>query len=448
MRREAESFLLSWMDDPYRVPLIVRGARQVGKSYFIESFGAKNFKQCIIINFELNGQYRQCFDGDLDPQHIVAQIELLANQRCIPGETLLFFDEIQECPRAILSLRYFKEKLPDLHVVAAGSLLEFTLAETEFRFPVGRVSFLYLKPLSFKEFLDNSQEHQLIEFLSKISLEDKELLTPVIHDKLLNFVRQYYILGGMPAVVKSYLDTNSFLHATRLKQFLVQSYIQDFGKYATRAQQKYLQKLISVAPALVGKQFKYSSVDPEMKSREIKVALEQLNWAQVLYTVHATPASGLPLSLHVKEHKFKLLFLDIGLMNQSFNIDDSLILQKDHSLLHWGNLAEQMVGQELLAYQSIHQPSELFYWKREEKGAMAEIDYIISVKNKIIPIEVKAGKTGRLRSLTVFLKKNPSSFGVQISENPLNFKNNILTVPFYLIHQLERLISLVLERYI
>lgn len=441
MHRAAESQLKSWKTDKFRLPLIVRGARQVGKSYLIQTFGNANFKQCITINFELQLQYRQCFEGELTPQKIISQIELLSNQRCIPGETLLFLDEVQECPRAILSLRYFKEQLPELHVIAAGSLLEFTLADAEFRFPVGRVGFLHLKPLSFREFLQALGEEALVDFLSVIRIQNASDLTPPVHEKLLELVRYYIILGGMPDVVKSYIESKSLLEATRLQQFLIQSYVQDFGKYASRAQQKYLQKLLLVAPSLVGKHFKYSSVDPEMKAREIKVALEQLNWAQVLYSIHATTASGIPLSVNAKENRFKLLFVDVGLMNQSYGVGEAPILQRDVSLLHWGSLMEQMVGQELLAYQDRYKPSELYYWERESKISTAEVDYITSFDNKIIPIEVKAGKTGRLKSLAIFLSEHSAPVGIQISENRLNLNQKILSVPFYLIHELERLVE-------
>lgn len=441
MHRAAESQLKQWKQDKSRLPLIIRGARQVGKSHLIQSFGNENFKQCITINFESQFQYGQYFEGDLSPQKIISQIELLANQRCIPGETLLFLDEVQECPRAILSLRYFKEQLPALHVIAAGSLLEFTLAEAEFRFPVGRVGFLHLKPLSFKEFLQALSEDALVDFLSKITIQNAADLSLPVHEKLLELVRQYIILGGMPAVVKNFVASQSLLEATRLQQFLIQSYVQDFGKYASRAQQKYLQKLLQVAPSLVGKHFKYSSVDPEMKSREIKVALEQLNWAQVLYSIHATTASGLPLKVNAKENRFKLLFVDVGLMNQSYGIGEAPILQRDVSLLHWGSLMEQMVGQELLAYQDKYKPAELYYWEREGKISTAEVDYITSFNNQIVPIEVKAGKTGRLKSLAIFLNEHSASIGVQISENRLCLNQNILSIPFYLIHELERLIA-------
>ncbi len=439
MHRLAEQDLRQWKDDPFRLPLIVRGARQVGKTFLIESIAKQLFENSITINFEVQPQFHQCFAGELIPQTIIKQIEILSNQQCNPGKTLLFLDEIQECPRAILSLRYFKEQLPNLHVIAAGSLLEFTLADTSFSFPVGRVSFLHLKPLSFIEFLYSLDKKQLISFLSEVKLSDTNPIPPVIHDMLLDLIRHYVVLGGMPAVVHRYAETQSLLKANEAQRALMQSYMNDFGKYATRAQQPALQQLLQAAPAQVGKQFKYSSVHPDMRAREVKTALEQLQWAQVLSLVHATPASGLPLFFNAKPNKFKILFLDVGLMNHNFNVTD-LIISRDKSLLHWGTLMEQMVGQELLAYQPRNMPGELFYWVRDKKGSMAELDYLTTINNQIIPIEVKAGKTGRLKSLAQFLETSQAPIGIQISEAPLALNGKILSIPFYLIHELERLI--------
>ncbi len=441
MQRRLLDALKRWKQDQHRLPLILRGARQVGKSHLITQFGEEHFKQCMVINFEYQPLFCNCFEGELAPEKILQQLELLSNKRCIPGETLLFFDEIQECPKAILSLRYFKELLPELHVIAAGSLLEFTLAEAEFRFPVGRVSFLYLRPLSFKEFLQSLGQDQLLNFLAEVSLAQASSFPMTVHQQLLDLVRQYCVIGGMPGVIAPFIESRSYLEAKHLQQQLVQTYIQDFGKYASRAQQKYLQRLIQVAPTLIGKQFKYSSVDPEMKAREIKRALEQLQWAGILQTIHATSASGLPLEVGMKDKVFKLLFLDIGLMHQYFGVNTALLLERNTTLLHWGNLMEQFVGQELDAYQDPHIPATLFYWQRDAKGAVAEVDHVISMHNHLFPIEVKAGKTGQMKSMMQFLKEKPSPFGIRISELPLNWDKTVLSVPFYLIHELERLVK-------
>lgn len=439
MYRLAEQDLRQWKDDPFRLPLIVRGARQVGKTFLIESIAKQLFEHVITINFEVQAQYQKCFAGELLPQTILKQIELISTQTCIPGKTLLFLDEIQECPRAILSLRYFKEQLPDLHVIAAGSLLEFTLADTSFSFPVGRVSFLHLKPLSFIEFLHSLGKNQLVTFLSEVTLSEANPIPPVIHELLLDLVRHYVVLGGMPAVVQRYMETQSFLEALTLKTKLKESYYNDFSKYTTGIQHQYLTKVLHAAPALVGKSFKYNSIHPTMRAREVKKALEQLQLTQTLSVVPAISTPTLPLQANTKPNKFKLLFLDVGLMNHNFNITE-LIIAHDKSLLHWGTLMEQMVGQELLAYQPRNMPGELFYWVRDKTGSMAELDYLTTMNNQIIPIEVKAGKTGRLKSLAQFLGTSQAPVGIQISDAPLAVNGKILSIPFYLIHELERLI--------
>jgi predicted AAA+ superfamily ATPase len=449
LKRELFQQLQVWHKDSRRSPLIVRGARQVGKTFLIESFAQAYFPESfIVINFEAQPQFKECFDGELFPEKIVQQIELLTGKECIPGKSLLFFDEIQECPKAILSLRYFKEKLPDLHVIAAGSLLEFALAESQFSFPVGRVAFLYLKPLSFTEFLMALEENKIISFLEEITLSKATEIPPAVHHKLLYYVRLYLLLGGMPQVIREYIESRSVLTARKMQQFLLQSYIYDFGKYATTAQHKYLQRLLQKAPNLVAQQIKYSSIDREMKSRDLKIALQQLNFAGVLSIIYATSAASLPLRAGINEKKFKLLLLDIGLMNQAIGIDEVTILQSDTVSINLGKIAEQFVGQELLAYQDPHQSPELFYWQRDKKDALAEVDFLSAIHNKIIPIEVKSGKTGSLKSLTQILIDYPHiPFGVQICEQSLQFHNNVLIIPFYLIHQLDRIVREALELY-
>lgn len=377
-----------------------------------------------------------CFDG-LDPKEICSKLEILLNQRIIPGQTLLFFDEVQNCPRAITALRYFKEKLPALHVIAAGSLLEFVLHEEEFVFPVGRVEFMHLRPLSFREYLVSQGEERAIEFLDQVSL-DKEIPS-VIHEDMLRHVRQYFLIGGMPAVVDSYRQEHSFLECQRILGNLLETYRSDFMKYATKAQHKYLQLFFDKAPGLVAQHFKFSHIDPEVRARELRTALEQLGWAGLIHRVTVSNASGIPLQAHAKENKSKLLFLDIGLMNCANKADLQILWETHLRQLQAGAQAEQFVGQELLAYPALRQP-QLYYWEREKPGALAEVDFVIQLGSHIIPIEVKAGTTGRLYSMAQFIRDKKSPLGIRISQQPLSFHSNILSVPFYLIEQIPRLV--------
>lgn len=438
MKRLIEKELIRWKDQENRLPLIVRGARQVGKSFTIEKFGKENFKNIITVNFELQPEFADCFES-LDPNRITSRIELMTEMDLIDHESLLFLDEIQQCPKALLSLRYFKEKRANLHVIAAGSLLEFSLKEEDFSFPVGRVEFLYMRPLSFHEFLYNAGYHKLLKNLEVVTL-NKSLDEPV-HEQTLRILREYMLIGGMPAVVNKYIETKSFLETHRLQTALLESYRNDFGKYASKAQFKYLQKFFDKAPFLIGQSFKYVKVDPDARSRELKVALEQLCWAGLINRVFQTAASGIPLQAEVNEKKFKLIFLDIGLMQNANKIDPNIILTKDIWQVNEGALAEQLVGQELLAYGNDYENTILYFWERDEAGSTAEVDYVSQVGSRIVPIEVKAGTAGHLKSLKRFISEKNVDFGIRISQNPLERKDKIINLPFYLIDQMHRIIE-------
>jgi len=438
MNRDIEQQLVSWKQRDNRLPVLLRGARQVGKTYIIEKLGREHFKQMLTINFEAQPELRVCFET-LEPQTILTTIELLTQQTIKPGETLLFLDEIQECPSAILALRYFKEKMPALHVIGAGSLLEFTLNDKNFRMPVGRVQSLYLKPLSFIEYLSAAGYQQLRDYLSAITLQ-----TPVntaIHQHLLKLVREYMILGGMPAVIQEYLQNKNLNECQQIQSALLNSYRYDFGKYAPLTDHQYLQRLFEKAPGLIAKHFQYVKVDPDMRSRDIKTALQMLRHANLIYLVYSTASTGIPLISLINEKKFKLLFLDVGLVQRADKLATELLLENDLLLVNRGALAEQFVGQELLAYSSCYEEANLYFWSREKKSSLAEVDYVTTVDSKIIPIEVKAGTTGQLKSLKIFMAEKNIPLGIRISQAPLNYNDGILSLPLYLIHQLPRLVN-------
>lgn len=438
MKRFIEKELFRWKDSKSRLPLLVRGARQVGKSFTIEKFGRENFKTMAVINLESNPEYANCFES-LDPDRIVSRIELLTGTNLKDGESLLFFDEIQQCPKALLALRYFKEKRPMLHVVAAGSLLEFALRLEDFSFPVGRVEFLYMRPLSFHEFIYNLGYHKIAHFIETVRLEDPQ--DQVIHEHIIKLVREYMLLGGMPAVVNKFIETKSYLDAHRVQSILLESYRNDFGKYASKAQFRYLQTFFNKAPNLVGQHFKYVKIDPDARSRELKIALEQLCWTGLINRVFLTSANGIPLQSEINEKKFKLIFLDIGLMQNANKVDPLIILNEDIWKVNEGALAEQFVGQEFLTIGNYYENQILYFWEKEQRGSTAEVDYVMQVNSKIVPIEVKAGKDGRLKSLKSFMSEKKAPLGVTISQSPLGKEENVINIPFYLINQLHRLIK-------
>jgi predicted AAA+ superfamily ATPase len=262
-----------------------------------------------------------------------------------------------------------------------------------------------------------------------------------IHQKLLKLVREYMVLGGMPAVVQEYLNTQNFSQCQIIQSALLNTYRSDFGKYSTKTNYKYLQQLFERAPGLIAQNFRYSKVDPEMRSRDLKIALEKLRDAGLLYQIFATSATGLPLQSLVDEKRFKILFLDVGLVKRATKLDAEILLQEDLLLINRGALAEQFVGQELLAYGSFYEPAQLYFWTREQRGSTAEIDFIININSIIVPIEVKSGTTGRLKSLRLFMDDKKSQVGVQISQRPLSLEQSILSIPLYMIGELKRLIQ-------
>jgi len=350
MQRTIEPILKEWITDPKRLPLLLRGARQVGKSYTVEKFGKENFESYVVADLEFFPELQNCFDT-FDPKTIVAKLEVYLKCSIIPGKTLLFIDEIQECPRAIMAIRYFKEKMPELHLIGAGSLLEFVLEKEKFSFPVGRVQFLYLHPFSFEEFMIAQGEQKLLRLLEQTNLENP--LPSDLHNYLNEQIKKYYILGGMPEAIDSYLVKNSYLASYTTQVNLLKTYKMDFAKYASRTENKYLEKLFSKAPTLVGSHFKYVNVDRSLQPEALKAALTKLVQAGVVNRVHATGASGLPLRSQVNEKKFKLLFLDIGLMRTSIGLEPREVLEEELMNLRSGALAEQFVGQEILSYRNL-----------------------------------------------------------------------------------------------
>jgi len=448
MFRLIENDLLAWKTQIGRKPLLIRGARQVGKSYIIEKFGKAQFEQFVAINFELEPSFIACFES-LDPEKIIRCITLLTETNIVAGKTLLFLDEIQQCPQAIMALRYFKEKMPELHVIGAGSFLELVINDHVYSQPVGRVQSLYMKPCSFYEYLLASQKQQLLEYLSEVSP-----LTGIeapLHEKLLAVCREYYILGGMPEVIDHYLKTKQFLGCEKIHESILEYYRRDLAKYRGKINTNILEKCFIKAPSLIAQHFKYVDIDSDMPARDFKPALNMLTKAGIIYSVHHTSATGLPLAFGKNEKKFKLLFLDVGLVKHALGLDAITLLSEELILMNQGNLAEQFVGQELMAYHKSYEAASLFYWEREKKNSQAEVDYIISMGHCIYPIEVKAGKSGRLKSLNVFLQEkaitSQKKIGICISQKPLSFdcfsSHNILNVPFYMIHELPRLINAV-----
>jgi predicted AAA+ superfamily ATPase len=438
-----EQHLVSWKSGPGRLPLLVRGARQVGKSYTIEKFGKDFFETCVTIDFDLYPQFAACFSGSLDPRDICAAISVIAGKEIIPGKTLLFLDEIQQCPRAIMALRYFYEKLPDLHVIGAGSLLEFALSAEEIRMPVGRVQYLFMYPLTFAEFLEATAQLPALDNISG-HLVDRPY-PDAVHQHLLALLRVYLTIGGMPAVVREYSASGNISLCARIQTGIVQTYRDDFGKYAGKAQVAHLQNVFAAVPKMVGRKFKYAAVDDTVHSRELKGALELLEKAGVVYRVKQTSGSGLPLEAGASERNFKVVFLDVGLMQNLCGLSGELLASSDILAIHAGAVAEQFVGQELKAHADPFMQQGLFYWAREARTSNAEVDYLVPCGPRVLPLEVKAGKSGSLRSLHLFLQEYKAPLGIQVSQSNQQHAAPLLSIPLYAMHGLTAVLRVIIK---
>ncbi|MCD4719539.1 MAG: ATP-binding protein [Desulfobacula sp.] len=444
MDRKIDTILNQWKASPVRQPLLVRGARQVGKTYSITAFGKARFKNLVSINFEEKPEFANCF-SEYDPKLIIDRLSIITRNIIQPGHTLLFLDEIQECPRAITSLRYFYEKIPELHVIGAGSLIEFALRSKNFRMPVGRIQSIFMFPLSFDEFLMATGEEKLYEYLNTIN--PKTGIDQVIQGRLENLIRNYFLIGGMPAAVNAFAGNISMEEIRRLQLGLVRTYAADFSKYASTAKHKYLKQVYESAPRMVGQRYRYSRVNPNIESKFLKDALQLLCEARCLTRICHSSGAGLPLAAGVNEKKFKLAYLDVGMMQNALGIQTPIALDMPVMQINAGSVAEQFVAQELLSCSDPYAEPELFFWAREARGSSAEVDYLIGIEGMVFPVEVKSGATGSLKSMKLFLKKYPDiPFGIRYSMHDLSFHENILSIPLYMIsktkHHIKKSLSL------
>jgi len=453
MKREIIQYLEEWKNRKERNPLIIRGARQVGKTYLIEEFAKTYFNNCLQVNLEEKPELKKLF-FDNDVKRILSELSILLNEDVSYGNSLLFIDEIQTCPEAIQSLRYFKEKIPQLHVICAGSLLDHTLNEMKLPMPVGRVEFLYMYPLNFKEFLVAIHKKKLVSYIEEFDFTKP--FSEVIHNQISKYLRFYFFIGGMPAVVKSYAIDNKLSEIQRIHNDILTSLQYDFSKYGTRKQQEYLQIVLKYCGRYPGRKIKYSNIDKEIRSTFLKDSIKKLELSRIIHTVKHSNANKIPLTEYMKEDIYKTIFIDIGFVNQFNQIEltelDNLVTANE------GTLAEQFVGQELLANNKAYLSPELFYWSREEKSSNAELDFIFQHKNRIYPIEVKAGKTGTLKSMQIYIYEKKLYNGIRFNMDLPSYGNfktkinapnknaelnwSLLSLPLYMVSEIRRMIDL------
>ena len=430
MLRLIDFYLFKWARSERRKPLLLRGARQVGKTFAVRQLG-KTFERFVEVNFEEKAQLRQIFaEGkDLTPDRIIRELSLALKIEIIPGETLLFFDEIQLVPQAIIALRYFYEEKPGLHVIAAGSLLEFAIDKVGV--PVGRVQFFHLYPMNWVEFLKATSEDIVLKTI--LDPHSLQTISPFVHEHILSLLRDYIVIGGMPEAVAHWAKTKDPLVCGQIHQSILQTYRQDFHKYTKSHQIKYVELMFDEAIRQIGDSFKFNKIQGDYRKRELAPALELLKKANLVHYVKCSNGQGLPLGATVSSDTFKLIFLDVGLTQAALGLDIAdWFLNVTTSFVNKGKLIEAFVGQVLLTYADPMQSDILYYWQRNKRGSEAEVDYLVQMQGKVIPIEVKSGNSGHLKSLHLFLTEHAeSSFGLKISTQAWSQFEKIMSYPLY-----------------
>ena len=435
MERTIFSELTRWQQDPHRKPLILRGARQVGKTTVVRQLG-KQFDSFVELNFEESAHLCDIFASNLDTTRIISDLQIMTGKTISPGHTLLFLDEIQACPPALLALRYLYESIPHLHVIAAGSLLEFAIEEVGL--PVGRVSFLYLYPMSFIEFLLALDEAPLAEAI--LQQKATQPFSDPVHQKALRLLGEYIAIGGMPESVYLWKKNKNYRQCVDVHHDLLTAYRQDFEKYARRSQIKYVEHVFQQIPQQMGGQFRWSNIPGDFRARELTPALELLKKANVTTPIFQTAGWGIPLGAHANPKQFKLITLDIALAQAQLGVtSEAWILTPEKAFINKGTVAEAMVGQELLAYANPRQHPQLFYWHRQKKSSQAEVDYLVSQNTHIIPIEVKSGSGSTLKSLHQFLKERPETpYGIRYSTQNYSVFEKIHSYPLYAVSSIAQ----------
>ena len=402
-KRHIDEQLREWKDAPRRKPLLIRGARQVGKSTAVRELG-KTFKYFVEINLEKQPTLRDFFQEDINVKKTCEKLSGTLATPIIPGETLLFIDEIQTSKEAIMSLRYFKEDYPELHVIAAGSLLEFTLEELP-SFAVGRIRSLYMYPFSFDEFLMAQGLDLTIDFKKKAT--HNAPLPLAAHAELIDQLRSFYLVGGMPAAVMEWVETRSYIEVSHVHHDIIDTYQDDFSKYKKRVSPVMLRQILRSVALQIGNKFVYAQAIPDTKSTAIKDALHLLSLAGLIHPVVHTAANGLPLGAEENPNYTKYLFFDLGIMQTMLDIPAAEILTSNEvDFVNKGAASEMFAGLEMIKYSDCFTKAESHYWERTGKKSQAEIYYICAHNGRVLPVEVKASIQGGMQSLWIFLREH------------------------------------------
>jgi predicted AAA+ superfamily ATPase len=401
-KRHIDKQLLEWKNDSRRKPLLLRGARQVGKSTAIREFG-KTFTYFVEVNLEKQPSLLQLFTQDIDVKRTCEKLSGTLAIPIVPGQTLLFIDEIQVSKEAIMALRYFKEDYPELHVIAAGSLLEFSLQELP-SFGVGRIRSLYLSPFSFDEFLEAQSLDMTVDFKKKATATDP--LPLKAHIDLVEQLRTFYLVGGMPAAVTEWISSHNYAEVARVHRDILDTYQDDFSKYKRRVKPILLRQVLRSVAQQAGTKFTFSKVAQDATSKEVKEALQLLTLAGLIIPVTHSDATGVPLGAEENTSYRKYLFFDLGVMQTMLDIPASdILLSNDADFVNKGSASEMFAGLELMKYQDCFQKAELHYWQHMSRNGNAEVDYLLVREGRVWPVEVKANTRGSMQSLWVFMRK-------------------------------------------
>ena len=401
-KRNIDGKLLEWKESSRRKPLLIRGARQVGKSTAVRHLG-KGFKYFVEVNLESQPSIRQLFTKDIDVHRTCEAISATLGIPVVAGKTLLFIDEIQVSQEAIMSLRYFKEDYPELHVIAAGSLLEFTLEELP-SFGVGRIRSLYMYPFSFDEFLLAQGLDTTVDFKHKAT--SLSPLPEAVHNKLVEQLKTFYLVGGMPAAITEWVESKSYIECTRVHNDILDTYQDDFSKYKSRVSPALLRQVLRSVALQAGCKFVFRQVADDIHSSVIKEALHLLTLAGLIKPVSHSDGNGVPLGAEENCNYTKYLFLDLGLMQTMLGTPAAnVLLSSDVDFVNKGAASEMFAGLELVKSHDCFQKAEMYYWQNLSRGTNAEIDYLVVKDGFVVPIEVKASTRGSMQSLWLFMRK-------------------------------------------
>lgn len=411
-RRHIDEQLLKWKDDPRHKPLLIRGARQVGKSTTVREL-AKQFRYFVEINLEKQPDLLQLFPENIDVKKTCEKLSGSLGIPIVPNETLLFIDEIQISKEAIMSLRYFKEDYPELHVVAAGSLLEFALEELP-SFGVGRIRSLYMYPFSFDEFLMAQGLELMVNYKKKAT--STAPMTEKAHKDLVDQLRSFYLVGGMPAAVTEWMETHSYIEVSHVHTDIIQTYEDDFNKYKKRVSPVLLRQVLRSVALQIGSKFVYAVAARDVHSSVVRDALHLLTLAGLITPVKHTNGNGLPLGAEENDSYVKYLFFDLGVMQTMLDIPAADILMASNlDFVNKGGTSEMFAGLEMQKYRDCFQKAEMHYWHNTNKGSNAEVDYLKAQNGKVLPIEVKANTQGGMQSLWIFMRKRHLQNAVRTS---------------------------------